>query len=423
MKAIVIGAGMAGLSAAFHLRAAGIATTVLEARGRIGGRVWTDRAFAGIPVEFGAELIHGTGPEVSTWHWVEKLGLTAWHWNKQDDSMIRTEEGEWMTMGAARAQSQDLDQTRTWTLDAPPPCTDESLEQYLRRIDFSPAQMRYVQRTFANAEGESMRALNAKAHLQFLADDDDAGASSDYRILDGYDSVLEALAQGADIRLQCPVRVLRWHDGLQAETDDGRVFQGDVAVVTLPLSLLQRGQPRFDPPLPPEKRAALDGLSMGPALKLLYLFEYPLLDPAIGAIYARGNPPMWWSPSLGRGDGPTVWTAFATGDYARELAQMGEQAALQHGLDRLRAESGQARLQWCAARWVNWSADAYAQGGYSACLPGHYHAREQLARATPPLYWAGEASAPHRLAATVHGAAFTGIRAAEEIIASQQECP
>ena len=49
MKVIVIGAGIAGLSAAYHLRQAGIEATVLEARDRIGGRVWTNRDFADIP--------------------------------------------------------------------------------------------------------------------------------------------------------------------------------------------------------------------------------------------------------------------------------------------------------------------------------------------------------------------------------------
>ena len=94
MNVIVIGAGIAGLSAAWHLKEAGIAATVLEARDRIGGRVWTNRDFADIPVEFGAELIHGRSPEVNTWEWVRKLGLTTWHWNKIDDSMIRTEGGQ-----------------------------------------------------------------------------------------------------------------------------------------------------------------------------------------------------------------------------------------------------------------------------------------------------------------------------------------
>jgi renalase len=59
MSTLVIGAGMAGLTAARDLIDANENVIILEARDRIGGRVHTDRSFAGIPVEFGAELIHG----------------------------------------------------------------------------------------------------------------------------------------------------------------------------------------------------------------------------------------------------------------------------------------------------------------------------------------------------------------------------
>ena len=175
MKVLVIGAGIAGLSAAYHLKQAGIEATVLEARDRIGGRVWTNRDFADIPVEFGAELIHGrVRPEVNTWQWVETLGLKTWRWNKLDDSMIRTEDGDWLTMGQARAASAELDATRSWDLgDAPAPRDDEDLGGYLRRIGFSETQLRYVRRTFANAEGERMECLNAAAHLQHILDASD----------------------------------------------------------------------------------------------------------------------------------------------------------------------------------------------------------------------------------------------------------
>ena len=426
MKVLVIGAGMAGLSAAHHLRQAGFATTVLEARGRVGGRVWTNRDFADIPVEFGAELIHGTGSEVNTWQWVRRLGLQTWHWNKQDDSMIRTEEGEWLTMGEARSNSAELDVTRSWDLgNVSHPREDEDLGSYLRRIGFSSAQMRYVQRSFANAEGDDMRYLNAKAHLQ-LPPDPSGGPRgvenedfSDHRILDGYDSYYARLAADLDIRLNCAISEIDWSHGVLARTHSGESFSADAAVITLPLAVLQAGPVAFSPDLPPAKQEALAGLQMGPVLKLVYRFSAPILDRRIGAIYSAGVPPMWWSPSLGRPGGAVVWTAFATGDYARELLDMGEIKALAKGLETLRREIGKPTLEFVKARWVNWPQDPFALGGYSVCLPGHYDAREKLAKATPPLYWAGEATAPHHLTAMVHGAYFSGRRAADEIVESR----
>ncbi len=426
MKVIVIGAGVAGLSAAYHLKGAGIEATVLEARDRIGGRVWTNRDFADIPVEFGAELIHGRSPAVTTWDWVKKLGLTTWHWNKRDDSMIRTEDGDWLTMGEARAASPELDVTRSWDLgDAPEPRDEEDLGSYLRRIGFSDKQLRYVQRSFANAEGERMEWLNAAAHLELPldasggprgVDSESEDEYSDFRILDGYDSFYERLADGLDIRQGCVVQEIDWMDGVRIRAEAGETYTAEAAVITLPLGVLQSDRVGFMPPLPALKREALAGLKMGPVMKLVYLFDEPLLAQSIGAIYARGNPPMWWSPSLGRERGATVWTGFVTGDYAREMLALGEDAALRKGLETLREEIGNPALQYAKARWVNWPDDPFALGGYSVCLPGHYEAREKLAQATPPLFWAGEASAPHHLTAMVHGAYFTGQRAAMEIL-------
>ena len=419
MRVLVIGAGIAGLSAAYHLQRAGAEATVLEARDRIGGRVWTSRDFADIPVEFGAELIHGRSPEVNTWQWVRQLGLRTWHWNKLDDSMIRTEEGAWMTMGQARAASAELDATRSWALgDVAEPRNDENLETYLRRIGFTEKQLRYVQRSFANAEGDSMRHLNAKAHAHLFKDSDGADAYSDYRILDGYDAYYDKLAEGLDIRLNCVVRAIDWSQGAHVTTDAGDTYAADAAVLTLPLGVLKAGRLRFRPALPESKRSALAGLQMGPVIKLVYHFAEPILDRSIGAIYAKGNPPMWWSPSLGREERATVWTGFLTGDYARALLPLGERAALRKGLETLRRETGIRDLEYLKARWVNWPEDEFAMGGYSVCLPGCYEARKKLAQPTPPLYWAGEASAPHHLTAMVHGAYFTGERAATEVLAS-----
>src|SRR5262245_56244981 len=75
LDVVVVGAGAAGLAAARALADAGWQLAVLEARDRIGGRVWTDHHFGPIPVECGAEFIHGE--RAGTWAWLRRAGLQA----------------------------------------------------------------------------------------------------------------------------------------------------------------------------------------------------------------------------------------------------------------------------------------------------------------------------------------------------------
>src|SRR5919108_3118608 len=74
-EVLVIGAGAAGLAAAQALVDAGRRVVVLEARDRVGGRIWTDRGFGPVPVERGAEFIHGD--RACTWWWLRRAGLRA----------------------------------------------------------------------------------------------------------------------------------------------------------------------------------------------------------------------------------------------------------------------------------------------------------------------------------------------------------
>ena len=71
---VVIGAGVAGLSAAAQLARAGQSVTIVEARSRLGGRVFTQLDTAlGVPIEFGAEFIHGLAPEI--WQPLQEHGI------------------------------------------------------------------------------------------------------------------------------------------------------------------------------------------------------------------------------------------------------------------------------------------------------------------------------------------------------------
>lgn len=413
---IVLGAGVAGLAAGHALLDDDLDVVLLEARERLGGRAHTDRQFAGFPVEFGAEFIHGE--RAATWGWVDRLGLATAHWTKLDDSWVRLADGRRLTMRQARKLSPEIEATRSWNLPVSdlPPRPLESFGAYLQRVGFGLQHLDYVRRAYANAEGESMRFLDATASVEGLSALQLDG-EEDYRILEGYGAVVEALGVGLEIHTQSVVAQVKWGDGgVVVTTQDGHVYRGRSAVVTLPVGVLQAGGVQFQPPLPADKTGALAGLGMGPVAKFVYRFAEQLTPDEIHAIYAAGNPPMWWSPSAVQPETEAVvWSALVSGDGMVELLQDGEEAALERALEALRLEVGRPGLRPLEARVVDWYADPFARGGYSHVRPGHHGARERLAEPTPPLYWAGEATATEDRAATVHGAILSGERAAVEV--------
>jgi len=412
---LVLGAGVAGLAAAQGLLHDDLDVLVLEARDRLGGRAHSDKSFAGFPIELGAEYVHGE--RAATWRLIDELGLRTIRWNKEDDSWVRLADGRRLLMAEARALSPELDFSREWRWPELPPRPFESFGAYLQRSGASRETLDYVRRAFANAAGESLRHLDATAMLAQVQGVVDG--VEDFRMLDGYAAIVEALGIGLEIRTRSEVvRVAQAGRRVLVDVADGSRFDAAAVIVTLPVGVLQAGGIEFDPPLGPAKRAALTGLGMGPVAKLIYRFAEHLTPPDIKAVYAAGNPPMWWSPSVGQETDATVWTAQVSGDGAVELLRFGNEDALERGLEALRLELGRPGLRPLSALCVDWTADEFALGGYSYVRPGAHGARELLAAATPPLFWAGEATAPEPRAATVQGALLSGERAASEVRAA-----
>jgi monoamine oxidase len=439
--AIVLGAGIAGLKAARDLHDAGLRVVVLEARDRVGGRIWTDRGWGGSPVELGAEFVHGEFAD--TWATLERIGARRRPWPKLDESLVQLEDGRLLTMRAARAADRDFDATRTMDLPDIPPRPYEDLDAYLRRVGWTGDQRRHVRRAFANAAGEDPHRLSAAAVVDGLRAERSGGVASvlggvvdggaaggpgadaagrggerstDFRLGDGYDALPQALAAGIDVRLRTPVdRVTARPGAVQVRSVAGASWRAPAAVVALPLGVLQAGEIAFEPSLADLKGAALAGLRMGAVVKVVYRLAEPPFDPAAGveAVYARGVPPMWWTSSPPDDPRP-VWTGFVAGAAAADLLRLPPEAALRRSLAALEDVVGRP-LAMREGRVVAWPDDPWSRGGYSHVLPGHHGARERLAAATPPLYWAGEATAPEARAATVHGAYRSGARAAREL--------
>lgn len=312
-------------------------------------------------------------------------------------------------------QDEQFDMIRTWLLpDVPVLDGDEDFGSYLRRIGFTDAQMRYAQRMFVNAEGDSMPNISATAALGEIREK--ANGKGDFRVMDGYDRLAQHLAEGLDIRLNTPVNHIEWTANRVLVTTDREVFEADQVIITIPLGVLQSDTITFTPDLPASKQEAIRNTRMGPGLKMIYRFSQPITPPDIMALFSDRLPPMWWSPSFGHTTDQTVWTAFATGDWARELMALGDEGALAKGLETLRIELDMPDLQPEAMHLMNWTAEPYTRGAYSVALPGYPDTRDELARPVGRLYWAGEHTAAHGFSSTIHGAYVSGARAAKEVL-------
>jgi monoamine oxidase len=171
---------------------------VLEARDRVGGRVWTDRGFADHPVEFGAEFVHGD--RADTWDLVRRLGLAArGSGPSEDESLVQLEDGGAHDARRPRGRPRRSTPPARWRCPTYAPGPSRTSTRYLRRVGWSTDQRRHVRRAFANAAGDDPHRLSAAA-IRPRASDDDAG-EGDFRLPGGQDALPQALADGLDVRL------------------------------------------------------------------------------------------------------------------------------------------------------------------------------------------------------------------------------
>jgi len=203
---LVVGAGASGLAAARALADAGLRVIALEARARIGGRVWTDRSFADIPIERGAEFIHGD--QADSWALVHRAGLRTESFSRWQGRRIVAEDGRLAGDELLHARP---DLQRVFTLEqqlAEYQGPDCSLAEWLAANRYSPlaAHIADLRMAHSNCATPATISVAELAHELKIADK----GPGDFHILDGYDRVLALLADGLDIRLSTAVSEIRW---------------------------------------------------------------------------------------------------------------------------------------------------------------------------------------------------------------------
>lgn len=405
---VVVGAGAAGVAAGQELRRLGKRALVLEARGRVGGRVYTDRTL-GDPWDAGALYIHWSDRNPWTQQ-AARFGFETLDPSSLSGGMRFVDAGG----PSDRFQRRAFGAMQRYFDSAGEPVPDVSM---LERVGGEDSQFRDSALAIARMSlGEEPERVSAADYARLWA-------GEDLVVRRGYGALVERAAEGLDIRVSSPVEAIDWSGaGVRVVTQAG-VIGARAAIVTLPVGVLQNGGVRFTPELPQRTRDGLAGLGMGALTKVALKFEGDRFGLVAGTdLWVRLGARHSFNFECFTYDRDIV-IAFFGGDHAREVMAQGEEGAVRVVLDEFKRHVGaRAEKAYVAGKLAGWASDPYALGAYSHALPGRAHARALLAEPVGDRIWfAGEATAgtgPGENfggAMTAGGAWIAGVAAAKKI--------
>ena len=379
---IVVGAGAAGLAAARQLRALGKTFVVLEARDRIGGRVFTDTSL-GAPYDAGAFYIH----------WAER---NPWRAEAERLKIEVIDEGT-LPRGAFRFFENGVEAERNrerrayWTEmsdlfeveSAPVPDI-----AFTERVKDHPELQRGVFGMARMSLGEEAERVSSLDYARLWS-------GEDLVLPAGYGALVQSFGSDIPVRLSTPVRKIEWGGrGVRVVTEAG-ALTASAAIVTVPVGVLATGAIRFDPPLPPATQAGINGLGMGALTKVGLSFGKQRFGlPANSNLWDSVGPRAGFNFECFPFDRDIVICYFG-GDHAREVVKLGERGALALLVDRFANMIGpEAKKAFVSGRVHGWCDDPWAMGCYSHARPGNAGARAKLAQSVAEkLFFAGEATA------------------------------
>jgi monoamine oxidase len=419
-RVIVIGAGIAGLAAARTLAEAGNRVTLLEARDRVGGRIHTLPAIdGGLPVELGAEFIHGLPPELIDL--VDEAGLTRFEL-EGDHRCYREGRG----IGPCDRQ-HEVDQVfdQLSGLQLPDNSPDLSFHEFAHLRGFSPEATAWASNFVEGFNAADADRISVLSLAKQQAAEDAISGDRVFRVVEGYAQLpafveRRFLEAGGELLLAAPVRSVEWQPGrVEVASLDGRIFQASAAILTLPLGVLQAKRVSFTPE--PGILQAAAQLTMGPAARIVYEFDHGFwskfhsLDGLSFLLAPQATPPTWWTTNPRPSSLLTGWMA---GRRVRK-AQMNKLPEI--GLETLAAflqsTPSALRRHLLRCHLHDWQLDPHTLGAYTYVPKGAIHASDELSvPVEKTLFFAGEHTDTSGHWGTVHGALRSGYRAARQVL-------
>ncbi|MFN3334765.1 MAG: flavin monoamine oxidase family protein, partial [Caldilinea sp.] len=422
---LVIGAGVAGLSAARELQQLGYIVTVLEARNRIGGRVWTVRdPSRGLALDMGASWIHGvTGNPFTAL--ADQQGL-ATHPTDYDNNWL------YDTNGAEASDALELSIEALFdevmeavaeiaaarqAADLPDISLDAAIASAADDLGLNMIQRRQLAFS-VNTTIEHEFAADVSQLSLYHWDECKAYRGGDVVFANGYDQIATALADGLTIRTGVvATRIAYTADNVTVSTNAGD-FVADYAVITIPVGVLKQGEIEFAPALPAAKQQAIARVGSGVLNKTFLIFPQRFWDRAPELLNYISAEKGRWCEALNLAhyvDKPVLlW--FNAGEYGAAIEALSDGEITAAAMATMRTIYGDAIPEPEAVHITRWLSDPFARGAYSSLAVGATPG-DRAALAAPVagrLFFAGEAT--HRdYPSTVHGAYLSGLEAANAL--------
>ena len=420
---VIVGAGAARLMAAWELVRVNKKVLILEAKDRIGGRIYTleDNKFI-MPIELGAEFVHGKLK--LTQSLLQRAKISSYEvigdiWRKEEKGLEK--ESDFLDdYSLLRQKFKNLN-------------SDLSVADFLhnhlnepKHEELRTSLKTYVEGYYA-ADTKKASTLAMKEELE-KADDEQ------YRVEGGYKQLIEffhkeLMNKNCPVLISTPVQKVKWQNGKVEIRTDKDTLHSKKVLLTVPLGVLQAGRPLFDPALPEIVEAARH-LGFGPVIKIILQFtkafwmdkEYTGQNDLrkAGFIFSTEEVPTWWTSYPKQAPIIVGWLG---GPNAEKFKELSEEVILHKALDSLANifTVKEVQLRRILDHWIvsNWVKDPYCCGGYSYdVVDGGKHKQVLKEPVASKIFFAGEALYEGIEVGTVEAALVNGREIAHKLIAS-----